>query len=237
MRTFLLLLCLWSAAQLHAADPLFDGKTPRAFAFETIEANDNEKKGAGDGVRTLPFFRAFPAGKDKTGEDVSGTLGTLKFARGKSKLYPADDALPGLIVVLRRIVMIPTKNGDYEAILEGEYNAVRTPIAKDQIDKLQSGELTELKFASDTTKGIRPAAFRIQASTILRAAIRNGNLLAYGGSGDVTITHYGLRRTSVYVSEPIAFGPETNRVPIYLGRAVEPVVKSNGKVETLPIIN
>jgi hypothetical protein len=93
------------------------------LAFEFSSA-----KPGGEPGEKFPYFRVFPGGKDKNKQDASGSLNTLKFARGESKLYKDEDAKPGLIVVLRRILFVPLPSGDYKAILEGEYNAVQTRV-------------------------------------------------------------------------------------------------------------
>jgi hypothetical protein len=207
---------------------------PSVLAFRFTYAEDANKD---DDTVKLPYFRAFPDGKDKAGQDASGSLSTLKLARGESKLYKAEDAKPGLIVVLRRLLLVPLDSGDYTAILEGEFNAVRTKLGKKTMQKLLAGELTELVFESDTTRGIRPVAFRIQATTTFHARLAGGNLIVYGGSGGTTITRYTFTGTYVYESDPVPFAAENNSKPVYVGRAVKPVVKSDGTPETLPIVN
>jgi len=227
LRPLLIALSLMSGVAL-AADPLADNKAPLAFNFSLPDDKPEAPK--------LPFFRAFPGGRDKLGNDASGPLGTIKLARGESRLYPVEDKQAGLIVVLRRIVFVPLEGGDYNAILEGEFNAVQSRVSKKTMDQLRSGERTELLFSSDTTKGIRPVAFRIQATTKLEATLRDGQLLFHSGQGDTTITHYGLRRTTSYQSSPVVLKAEDSR-PLYIGRLSKPVVAKDGTIETLPIIN
>lgn len=204
-------------------------RTPIAFEFSYA---NKDRDGEG-----LPYFLAFPNGKDKDGRDASKALSTLKFARGKSRLYPEQDAQPGMMVVLRRIVLVPRPDGDYTAILEGEFNAVQTVLKQKVVNRLLSGEVTDLVFESDTTKGVRPVAFRVEAKTRFRAALKDGELHFYGGEGGSRITHYGLAGTYVYESEPVPLGDENNREPIYIGKAMKPALKRNGEPETLPVIN
>jgi hypothetical protein len=216
-------------AAVRAETPL-SNQAPLAFKFSlpVEKAEDAEK---------IPFFRVFPGGKDKDGKDASSPLSTLKFARGESKLYQTEDIQPGLIVVLRRLVLVPLGDGDYRAILEGEFNAVQARLPKETMERLLSGETTDLVFTSETKKGIRPIAYKVEATTRLRAALRDGALVCYGGEGGATITHYGLRRASTYESSPVSLGPEGNTKPVYVGRPVKPAIKSDGSPETLPIIN
>lgn len=222
-------LSLLAPIAVRAERPL-DAEAPLAFKFSmpVEKAGDAEK---------IPFFRVFPGGKDKDGKDASSPLSTLKFARGESKLYQAEDGQPGLIVVLRRLVLVPLAGGDYRAILEGEFNAVETGLPKETMARLLAGKTTDLVFASETKKGIRPVAFKVEATTRLRAAIRDGALVCYGGEGCATITHYGLRRATTYESPPVSLGPQDNTKPVYIGRPVKPALKSDGSPETLPVIN
>jgi len=212
------------------AEPAPDKEAPLAFMFSLPEEKEGE-------AAKIPFFRVFPGGKDKNGKDASSTLATLKLARGESKLYTAEDAKPGLIVLLRRLVLMPLPDGDYRAILEGEFNAVETRLPKTTMERLLAGEETDLIFESETQKGIRPLAFKVEATTKLRAALHMGVLICYGGEGRATITHYGLLRAHTYESPPVSLGPEDDTKPVYIGRPVKPTLKSDGSPETLPIIN
>jgi hypothetical protein len=221
-------LCLLAATAGLAESPTSD-PTPLAFNFSLPDDDLPE-------ARKLPYFRAFPKGKDKNGKDASSALGTIKLARGESKLYPAEDQQPGLIVVLRRIVFLPLADGDYNAILEGEFNAVQSRVAKKTMEQLRSGERTELVFVSDTTKGVRPVAFRIKATTRLQATLRDGRLLFYSGQGDTSITHFGLIRSTTYESAPVLLEPTDTR-PLYIGHSAKPVLRADGTVETLGVIN
>lgn len=184
-----------------------------------------------------PFFRVFPEGKDKDGQDATGTLDTLKFARGESKLYKDHDRQPGLIVVLRRLILLPLASGDYKAILEGEFNAVQTVLDKATMQALLAGKVTDLVFTSESTKGVRPVAFTIKAKTVFRAALVDGHLHVYGGEGASTIMHYTFTGTYTYESDSVPLGPARSSTPIYIGQASELKLKRNREPETLPIIN
>jgi hypothetical protein len=218
-----LLFCMTSTASAEEAAPL-----AFHFSYASKEAAAAMKP---------PFFRVFPGGMDKDGKDASGSLGTLKVARGESRLYKEEDAKAGLIVVLRRILFVPRADGDYKAILEGEFNAVQTIVKKETIQQLLAGETTDLVFESDTTKGFRPVGFNIKATTRFRAALKNGDLVFYGGEGESTITHYGLRGTFTYVSDTIDLGDADQGEAIYIGKAVKPRLAKSGEPETLPLLN
>jgi hypothetical protein len=210
-------------AEMPAAEPL---------CFTFMHADPVKAK-----VEPYPFFRVFPDGKDKNGEDASGTLDTLKFARGESKLYKEHDRQPGLIVVLRRLILLPLASGDYKAILEGEYNAVQTVVDKATMESLLSGKVTDLVFASESTRGVRPVAFTIKAKTVFRAALVDGHLHVYGGEGASTIMHYTFSGTYTYESDPVPLGPKDSSTPIYIGRSSPLKLKRNREPETLPVIN
>jgi hypothetical protein len=205
-------------------------KTVLAFTFTHSDAEKAK-------VEPFPFFRVFPGGKDKNGADASGTLATLKSARGHSLLFKEEDAKPGLIVVLRRILFIPLSSDDYRVVFEGEFNAVETTVKQATMKKLLAGEITEIIFAGETTKGIRPLAFTIKPKTTLRVALKEGQLLLYGGQGESTIIHYGFTGTFTYESDIVKLGPEDNKSPVYLGKSTEPKLDSDGEPETLPVIN
>src|SRR6187401_202052 len=100
--TTTVLLVALSAASAVAAEK------NAVLAFTFTHADVEKAK-----VEPFPYFRIFPDGKDKNGEDASSTLSTLKVARGQSVLFKEEDAKPGLIVVLRRILFIPLASGDY----------------------------------------------------------------------------------------------------------------------------
>jgi hypothetical protein len=215
------------APNSSAAD---DKKTVLAFTFSHADA---EKAKA----EPFPYFRVFPEGKDKEGADASRTLSTLKSARGRSVLFTEEDAKPGLIVVLRRILFIPLEGGDYRGVFEGEFNAVQTTIKQTSMEKLLRGEVTEILFAGETTKGIRPLAFTIKPKTTFRLALKEGQLLLYGVDGESTIIHYGLTGTFKYESDKVKVEPADKVSPVYIGKPTTPELNRNGEPETLPVIN
>ena len=221
------LLMLTTAAAATAEMP---AAKPLCFTFTHADAAKAK-------VEPHPFFRVFPKGKDKDGQDATGSLDTLKFARGESKLYTKHDRQPGLIVVLRRLILVPLASGDYKAILEGEYNAVQTVLDKATMQKLLAGKMTDLVFASESTKGIRPVAFTIKAKTIFRAALVDGQLHVFGGEGASTIMHYTFSGTYTYESDRVPLGPAHSSTPIYIGQASQLKLKRDREPETLPIIN
>jgi hypothetical protein len=221
-----LLLVAAAAASAEAAEK------SSVLAFTIAHADAAKAK-----VEPYPFFRIFPDGKDKNGENASGTLSTLKAARGQSVLFKEEDAKPGLIVVLRRILFVPLASGDYRAVFEGEFNAVQTIVKKATIDKLLGGDMTEIVFAGETTKGIRPLAFTIKPKTTLRMAFKEGRLLLYGADGEGTIIHYGLTGTFTYESDKIKIEPTDKESPVYIGKPTPPELKDDGEPETLPVIN
>ncbi|MFN0019759.1 MAG: hypothetical protein ACKVP0_16000 [Pirellulaceae bacterium] len=188
-------------------------------------------------VEPFPYFRIFPDGKDKSGADASSTLSTLKAARGQSALFKEEDANPGLIVVLRRILFIPLASGDFRAVFEGEFNAVQTIVKKATVDKLLGGNMTEIVFAGETTKGLRPLAFTIKPKTTFRMALKEGRLLLYGVDGESTIIHYGLTGTFTYESDKVKVEPADKESPVYIGKPTPPELKDDGEPITLPVIN
>lgn len=210
--------------------PAAEKSTVLAFTFTHADAEKAK-------VEPFPYFHIFPDGKDKNGVDASSTLGTLKAARGQSTLFKEEDAKPGMIVVLRRIVFIPLPGGEYRGVFEGEFNAVQTTLKKSTMDELLAGHTTEIVFAGETTKGIRPLAFTVKPKTTLRVALKEGRLLLYGVEGKSTIIHYGLTGTFTYESDPVKVEPADKESPLYIGKPTPPELKSDGEPETLPVIN
>jgi hypothetical protein len=202
------------------------------LAFTFTHADAEKAK-----VDPFPFFRIFPEGKDKSGADASRSLSTLKAARGQSELFKEEDAKPGLIVVLRRILFIPLEGGDFRAVFEGEFNAVQTTVKKATMDKLLGGHTTEVVFTGETTKGLRPIAFTIKPKTTLRMSLKDGRLLLYGVDGESTIIHYGLTGTFTYESDKVKVEPADKESPLYIGKPTPPDLKDDGDPETLPVIN
>jgi len=223
-----LTLLLFTGFAVGAEPPI--KKTVLAFTFTHADPVKAQ-------AEPFPYFRVFPGGKDKDGADASRTLSTLKSARGQSVLFKEEDAKPGLIVVLRRILFIPLPNDDCRAVFEGEFNAVETTVKQATMKKLLDGEVTEILFACETTKGVRPLAFTIKPKTTLRVALKDGQLLLYGGQGESTIVHYGFTGTFSYESNIVKLGSEDNKSPVYLGKPTEPKLDSDGEPETLPVIN
>jgi len=217
-------------SRLAAAAEPSEKKPVLAFTFSHA---DPEKAKA----EPFPYFRVFPGGKDKNGVDASGSLSTLKAARGQSVLFKEEDAKPGLIVVLRRILFIPLESGDYRAVFEGEFNASQTTVKQATMKKLLAGEVTEILFECETTKGLRPFAFTIKPKTTFRMVLKDKQLLLNGGQGESTIIHYGLTGTFTYESDVIKFGPADSTKPVYIGKPTEPELDDGGQPVTLPVIN
>jgi hypothetical protein len=150
-----------------------------------------------------PYFTVFPGGKDRLGADVSSHLGTLKWARGKSKLYPAEDQKPGLIAVLRSLSFLPDESGkSYDAVFEGEFNAIRIHVKKEEMESLLAGKPTKLTFRSQTTKGFG-VRYRVEATTGLQVRLDGKRLVVDEAEGNCTITHISLTgKESPFRSEP-----------------------------------
>ncbi|MCE9525116.1 MAG: hypothetical protein K8R36_03570, partial [Planctomycetales bacterium] len=137
----------------------------------------------------------------------------------------------------RRILFIPLASGDYRAVFEGEFNAVQTIVKKATVDKLLEGHTTEIVFAGETTRGLRPLAFTVKPKTTFRMALKEGRLLLYGVDGESTIIHYGLTGTFTYESEKVKVEPADKGSPICIGKPTRPELKDDGDPETLPVIN
>lgn len=165
-----------------------------------------------------PYLRIFPGGKDSLGADVSDTLGTLKWARGKSKLYPTEDAAPGLIAVMRGLAFIPDKSGNgYSAIFEGEFNAVRIAVDKAQMESLLAGRPTELTFFSKVQKGIG-VQFRVESTTKLQVRLEGTQLFVDRATGNCKVTKISFTgKESPHPSDQVVLEKEKGKPTLYTG--------------------
>lgn len=178
-----------------------------------------------------PFMRIFPGGKTKDKKEAD-VLPTLKFGRGASKLYPDDDAKPGLIVVFRTLAFTPDKTGkDYEAILEGEFNAVRVKVARKEMESLLAGKPTKLRLKSSTPKSVLTVTYTVKSDTEFQLRLEGKKLYIDGVSGNCTVTRTNSLTGAKddYVSETITQEKNKGDLQLYIGKP--------GELAKLPILN
>ncbi len=167
---------------------------------------------------TPPFVRVFPDGKDASGKDMTATLDTLKWARGKSQLYPAEDAAPGLIAVLRGVSFVADADGrGYSAIFEGEFNAIKIRVDKAQMEALLTGRPTELAFVSRTEKGVG-VKYRVETVTRLSVRLEGTRMMVDKVGSSCTVTYINIFGSETpYRSKDVSIEKEKGRDSLYLG--------------------
>jgi len=106
-----------------------------------------------------PYLIMFEQGVDKDGHDVRRPLGRLEALRGASKLFPESNQDPGLPVVLRGLRFHSKANvdgtaQDYDVELQGEFNAVRVPAARDDTKAFLSGQRTTFVLTGEKNYGV-----------------------------------------------------------------------------------
>ncbi len=178
-----------------------------------------------------PFLRVFPGGKTKDKETVE-LLGTLKWGRGKSVLFPQEDAKAGLMVVFRTLALLPDATGkEYDAILEGEFNAVKVRVPRDQVESLLSGEPTALKLTSTTSKRILAITITVETDTEFLVRLEGERLYIDRITGGCTITRDNSLsgESDEYISAPVVQEKKKGDPQLYIGKP--------GPLAKLPIIS
>ena len=112
----------------------------------------------GDG-KLPPYIVMFEDGRDKGGADVRGPLERLEALRGASKLFPESNKDAGLPVVLRGLRLhgqLNTEGGvlGYELELQGEFNATKVPVAKEDAEKFLAGQAITFELKGQKNYGL-----------------------------------------------------------------------------------
>lgn len=188
--------------------------TPPAYRWGQTFSFRFESAGKGS---KPPFVRIFPGGKDVTGKDAKSTLDTLKWARGKSVLYPAEDAAPGLIAVMRGISFVADKDGKgYSAVFEGEFNAIKIRVDKKQMETLLTGKPAELTFSSSTEKGFG-IKYKVENATRLLVRLEGDKLFVDKANSSCSITSTGFTGSETFRSAEVAMEKEKGKPCLYQG--------------------
>ncbi len=170
-----------------------------------------------EGSPKHPFLQIFPdADNLEAGE--AEVLSDVKSGRGKSKLYPAEDARPGLIVVFRSLAFMPTESGeDYEAIFEGEFNAVKFKVPRKDMEALFAGETIDLSIKSTTRRGFVVVAYTVESETELRMRLEGEDLLIFRACGKTTMKKEGIRKSTTCVGPRVMENPKKKDAILYRG--------------------
>jgi hypothetical protein len=167
-----------------------------------------------------PYIVMFEGGVDEKGRDVRRALGRLEAVRGASKMFPESNQNPGLPVVLRglRFSSKQAANGamiGYDVELLGEFNAVRVPVAPNDMKSFLAGERTTFVLTGEKNYGV----FSYVSSVKMEVELRGNELFVYRIDGDFSFRE-GLR---THVSRPKKLGPPNGREYLYRGeKAVLP---------------
>jgi hypothetical protein len=165
-------------------------------------------------TKAPPYIVMFEGGVDANGRDVRRALGRLEGLRGASKMFPESNQNPGLPVVLRglRFSTKQAANGavvGYDVELLGEFNAVRVPVAPNDMKSFLAGERTTFVLTGEKNYGV----FSYVSSVKMEVQLRGEELLIFKAEGDFSFRE-GLR---THVSRPKKLGPPNGREYLYRG--------------------
>jgi hypothetical protein len=165
-------------------------------------------------VKLPPYIVMFDGGVDEKGRDVRRALGRLETLRGASKLFPESNQNPGLPVVMRglRFSSRQAVNGavsGYDVELLGEFNAVRVPVAANDMKAFLAGERTTFTLIGEKNYGV----FSYVSSVKMEVELRGEELLVFKIDGDFRFRE-GLR---THVSRPKKLAPPNGREYLYRG--------------------
>jgi hypothetical protein len=161
-----------------------------------------------------PYIVMFDGGMDANGKDVRRPLNRLEGLRGASKMFPQNNQDPGLPVVLRglRFHSKQAANGavvGYDVELLGEFNAVRVPVAANDMKSFLAGERTTFVLT-----GAKNYTVLSYVSTIkIEVQLRGEELLIFKIDGDFSFRE-GLR---THVSRTKKLAPPNGREYLYRG--------------------
>jgi hypothetical protein len=165
-----------------------------------------------------PYIVMFEGGVDTNGRDVRRPLSRLEALRGASKMFPESNQNPGLPVVLRGLRFNQRQSArgiGYDVELLGEFNAVRVPVAPNDMKAFLAGERTTFVLTGEKSY----AVFSYVSSVKLEVQLRGDSLLIFKAEGDFSFRE-GLRS---HVSRPKKLGPPNGREYLYRGeKAVLP---------------
>jgi len=167
-----------------------------------------------------PYIVMFEGGLDANGRDVRRPVGRLEALRGASKMFPETNQNPGLPVVLRglRFSQRQAANGSvigYDVELLGEFNAVRVPVAPNDMKSFLAGERTTFTLTGEKNYGV----FSYVSTVRLEVQLKGEELLIFKAEGDFSFRE-GLR---THVSRPKKLVAPNGREYLYRGeKAVLP---------------
>jgi len=161
-----------------------------------------------------PYVVVFTGGLDKEGTDIRRPLRRLKALRGASNLFPQSNQDPGLPVVLRglRIHRNESPAGTvtgYEVELQGEFNMVRVPVSKDEMNSFLSDQRTKFVLTGAKNYGV----YSYVSSITMDVEFNGKELFIFSIEGDFTFRE----GVFTYVSKTTKLSPPASRSYLYRG--------------------
>jgi hypothetical protein len=205
LRASVAVLIVASAAwNLLAAEPAAQVSFPLSFGIIDPDAKTKQP----------PYIVMFEGGVDEKGRDVRRPLGRLEALRGASKMFPQSNQDPGLPVVLRglRFLQRQAANGTvsgYDVELLGEYNAVRVPVAPNDMKAFLAGERTTFALTREKNYGV----FSYVSTVRMEVQLKGDEIFIYKAEGDFSFRE-GLR---THVSRPKKLVAPSGREYLYRG--------------------
>jgi hypothetical protein len=209
-RTMLLLsgLGLGLAAVCTGDPPRAEPKEEVAFPLDLSIVDPGSKE------KLPPYLVMFPEGLDKDDRDVRGPLGRLEALRGASKLFPESNKDAGLTVVLRGLRIHRNCEADgslvgYDVELLGEFNSIKVPVKKEEMDKFLAGEPATFSLKGERNFGL----YSYVSTTKIELQLVAESLVIRKLEGEFTFRE-GIY---TYTSQTIKLAPTGGRDYLYRG--------------------
>jgi hypothetical protein len=165
-----------------------------------------------------PYLVMFPEGVDQDGRDVRRPLGRLEALRGASKLFPEANKDPGLPVVLRGLRVHCNRKPDgspagYEIELQGEFNAIKVPVDRAEVNKFLAGEPATFALKGEKNFGV----YSYVSTTTIELQLTGDDVVIRKLEGEFTFRE-GF---STFTSKKLKLGPPAGRKFLYRGERAE----------------
>jgi hypothetical protein len=220
MKIAFLLLCLpvSLSTTLGSEPPVAKSPTEINFPLSLAIIDPDAKE------KLPPYIIVFDGGLDKNGTNVRGPLSRLEALRGASKMFPASNQDAGLSVVLRGLRFHCLRNADgtvagYEVELLGEFNMVRVPVSRDDMNGFLAGQRTTLVLTGEKNYGI----FAYKSVIKMEVQLTGKEIHIFNIEGDFTFRE----ALATYTSPTKRLSPPLGRTFLYRGEVADlPVLPS-----------
>jgi hypothetical protein len=165
-----------------------------------------------------PYIVMFEEGRDSRGKDVRRPLARLESFRGESKMFPESNRDDGLPVVLRGLRLHSRLNSEggvlgYDIELQGEYNMIKVPAAKEEVEKFLAGQPATFTLRGEKNYGL----YSYVSTMKMEIQLTEGELAIRNLEGNFTFRE-GFR---TYTSHTKKLSPPTGRSYLYRGQRGE----------------